>query len=191
MNKSFPKKIFLTILFLNVIALAAYTFLFLEIKKKNEFALSSLGDIKSQTTKEKKFEAVLDNLANTEGERNKLDTFFIQNNSFGVVQFIEKIEYLAKYSNLSLDVKSILLSNQNLDEKNNASLIENMKLNLDVKGSYSDIVYFLKFLELLPYKLYIDRVSIEKKEIEVMEEGLAPLDSWDGKFDLTILKLKS
>jgi len=107
------------------------------------------------------------------------------------VQFIEKIEYLAKYSNLSLDVKSILLSNQNLDEKNNASLIENMKLNLDVKGSYSDIVYFLKFLELLPYKLYIDRVSIEKKEIEVMEEGLAPLDSWDGKFDLTILKLKS
>jgi len=77
MNKSFPKKIFLTILFLNVIALAAYTFLFLEIKKKNEFALSSLGDIKSQTTKEKKFEAVLDNLANTEGGRNKLDTFFI------------------------------------------------------------------------------------------------------------------
>ena len=191
MNKSFPKKIFLTILFLNVVALAAYTFLFLEIKKKNEFALSSLGDIKSQTTKEKKFEAVLDNLANTEGERNKLDTFFIQNNSFGVVQFIEKIEYLAKYSNLSLDVKSILFSNQNLDEKNNASLIENMKLNLDVNGSYSDIVYFLKFLELLPYKLYIDRVSIEKKEIEVMEEGLAPLDSWDGKFDLTILKLKS
>lgn len=184
MNIKGSKKILIIILFLNFVILAVYFLLFFSIKNKNEKTSILLNEIKTQTIKEAEFKLIENNLKETEIDRKKINSYFIQEGEEGVVLFVEYIENMGKISGVNLDVKSISFKEFDSNKINSESqnIFENMKVSLVVEGEWSDVIYFLKLLESSLYSMSFDKVYLEKEEVE--NSFL-----WKGTFNLNIIKI--
>jgi len=176
MKTNFPtKKILIIFLILNTIVLSAYFYLFSVIKSKNE-AVSILENVLGgQVSREGELKLIGSSLGKTEEERVLIDSFFVKEGKSGVADFVEVVEEIANLSHVSLVIKSILIKKQE-----NLSVVENINLGLGVKGSWSESVYFLKLLELIPYKVSFESVYFEKNKENLM---------WNVNLNIKVLKL--
>lgn len=171
------KKILFIILALIFLAISTYIYLFFKIKVKNEETFLLKKELEDQGNKSNKLEIVSSNLKNTRKERDKINTYFVKGNSSGVVDFIEEIESLVKKNDLSIKVNSIFVK----EKSQSIGVVEDMKLTLKVEGKVSNIFYFIKLLETIPWGVSFERINLEKNEDHP--------NQWVGVFNLNVLKL--
>ncbi len=178
MRTNFPsKKIFIIMLILNILAVFSYFYLFSNIKNRSEATSVLENVLGGQASREAELKLAGISLKKTVEERALIDSYFVQEGKVGIANFVEGVENIAELAGVSLSVNSILLK-----KEEDLSVVENMNLGLRVEGSWSEITYFLGFLESLPYKISFSRVYIEKDE----ESSL-----WNGVFDISVLKLSN
>ncbi len=178
------KKILIIIFVLNIMALSVYIFSFINIKNNNENHYTLKRELNSQIEEEKELKIVDSNLDGTEEERKKINSFFVGDDKSSVVKFMEDIEDLGDFVNVSLKTKSISLKEIER-EKNSTSVLTDMKLNLNTEGEWSDTVYFIELLRLMPYKISFSNIYLEKKNEDSDGKG----GFWSGSFNINVLKL--
>jgi hypothetical protein len=110
----------------------------------------------------------------------------------GSVQFIGKIESLAKAAGVGVRVQSVGISPaSSLTSKANPSNFDALSLSLSVQGKWEAVYRFLKMLESLPYKMRISSVSLSQSIYSAPEAyGHAgkPQSFWSGSVSFSVLK---
>jgi Tfp pilus assembly protein PilO len=188
---SIVKKMFITTLVLNAIALAAYGFLFFSIKDKNETVSSILSGADKDIQQDEflrmaKF-SLMDNRENIE----KLDSYFVPRD--GVPDFIEFIEQLGRDSGISLSIGVVAVEP---DTRNKDDFKELLRLRTEGLGQWQNLFTFLSMIENLPFRVQIDRVSFaldggqERISFDSVGTEDRSLSLWKGFVDFTLLKLR-
>ena len=101
------------------------------------------------------------------------------------IRIIKKIEELAVSSNVKSEIKSTKL--EQISGKN-SNTAEYFTIDLNVVGSFSDVIFFLKQTEYLPYKLRINSVSFDKFADYSIKGKSIP--QWSLGISFSVLKLK-
>ena len=112
-------------------------------------SITSLREIESM---QNNFSIYSTAIKETEKERELLDTFIIGKKD--VAGFIEKLEQMAEHSGVSI-TKSVSVEKQTPQSKENL-----LKFSVRVRGSSSDVFYFLSLLENMPYKIRFRTLSM-------------------------------
>ncbi|MFC1802020.1 hypothetical protein ACFLY7_01085 [Patescibacteria group bacterium] len=189
MIKNYYKRIFLIMLFLNMLAIAGYTLFLIEIQGKSQNIASILGKMRTQNEKDVELKIIDRNLRETKVDRARINKYFIsEDGQEGVVGFIEDIEGLSESIGLSIDVNSLVLREkegiQISKKRIQKSSLDILRLNFSISGSWNKVVKFLGMLELVPVKINLSKAYFEKSTRE------DEVEIWNGRFEIDVLKLR-
>lgn len=169
------------ILLLNIIIWSVFVYAFIQIKN-GENRMFELENAMRENLRKQKMEMDLSKeLSRTQEEREKLLSFFVAKD--GEVDFIRKVEDLVSQSNLKSEIKSV-----EIEQIAGSTVIENIKINLDVVGEWSDILLFQKTLENIPQVIAISGFSFEKFDTYNVKGRL--VSQWLGSFEFRVAKIK-
>ncbi len=102
------------------------------------------------------------------------------------VDFIESIESNARNLGVTVEVQSVNVVPRNSeDDKDNMQILH---VRLVTNGSWTQTMYFLNYLEHLPYKIAITNMGLSKGTL--LPDGKGTSDTWRGTFEITALKFK-
>ena len=155
-------------------------FLIFQIKFKNNNISNYLNELSFQTERQQNVISLKKML-----NKNSLDIVHINNSivgNDGDVQFIESIEALAHENGLNININS--LSFENSPATLNSQMMI-FKIKGQTYGSWSGNYIFLEELEAMPFKIKIDKFS--------MDIGIDPglkTTSWQSNFEIRVLKYK-
>lgn len=121
----------------------------------------------SITNEESSGRSVTDVLRRTETERSQIGDHLVQRDNF--VNIIEQIEMIAVASNVELT--------KQLREQSDQVFFQ-----LTVKGSFDGVMYFLRLIETIPYRIDVRRAHSE--QIRSAAEGVQ--SEWRGNFDVVL-----
>ena len=169
-------KVFSIALCFNLIAVSLYLYALITIQQKSQDASTLTADIATLTAQKENLRSVQKNVADTFLVRNELDGYFIPQD--GVVQFLNLLQSLGTEKHLTLKVTSVGIDAAPLSP----DMLEEVVANLEISGAWSDVSNFAALVELMPYKVYIKSVDLEK-------DGLS-IPSWKGLLTIGVLKLK-
>ncbi len=192
-NLTVAKKIFLSLVVINVIVFGLYAFLFWKVIDRSQTTATLLAEERSDRQKNDALQAIKVSLTENKDFISQIDSFFISPD--GVVGFITFLEKLGKDSGVKINIGSVAV---NPDSKDPKDFKENLKLKLEIEGTWQNVVYFLSRLENLPYRVQFDTATISLQGvsdgINFKESGALrkrmPEESWKGLFDIRLLKLK-
>jgi hypothetical protein len=175
------KSIILILVLLLLLVLGILMFLY--IKTKKDFAeMKSLSSSVFEYSKQS--EQILNLRTNSEkfrGDIAKINGYLVS--SGGEVDFIEKIENLARKQNLSSEITSVSIDNDKVLYKDG---LEYLVLNLKTYGSWNSTFTFLSMLENMPYNISVEKagfVYIDDKDIKNRQSS-----GFEGVFSLKVLK---
>ena len=114
-------------------------------------------------------------LADWHHEISLLDSFFV--NSGEEVDFIEKLEAVAKNSGVNIEISSISVNKK----ETGSNFIENLDIKVRFEGEWGIVVKFLKSVEAMPYVVLLGEV-----EANLLSEPL-----WKGEANISVLKIKN
>lgn len=141
----------LTFNFVLFIVFGVFVYILFWVKIPNFKSLYS--DILAGDNMDKKTADVLGLIENTKGDRAKLSSYFI--NKEAVVSFIEELESLSKQANVVLSI------DPPLEEKDSPMAKQaSLRFNVRAEGRFNDVMYFVRLVETLPYKIFVDHTVI-------------------------------
>ncbi len=186
-NPTSVKKIFITILILNIVVIAIYAGMFFLVKIKNEHISSMLNDADRELKKDEfllKTKLILNENADS---ISKLDSYFVQRDQ--APKFIENIEDLAR--NLGVDLNVAYVSVED-ETRNKDDFKELLNMRVEVVGSWGRVMSFVSSIENLPYRVLIKNVVIvsEKTQEDLFFENSSGPSSWKGNVEFSVLKIK-
>jgi len=162
------QKVMIATGFITLLVIGAYGFFFYKIKTEVE----SVSAVTAELEKEKEKLSTLDStkrmFSETSGPRAKLDSFFVD--QAGVVDFIQKLEELGKYSGAEVTLK-------NLNEKK----AEGLTFSVAVDGTFSEVMHTISLLENMPYNMLFTQVQIFRSP------GAGGKNKWEGNITATLL----
>ena len=170
------RQIVIVIVILNVVAVACYLFVFLEVKKKNEHISSLANEIEVESTAESVQHSAKTLAAETAILRSKLKSFVIGEDA--AVSFIEMLEVTARDIGAEVTIDSVTPGS--LDNPN----VESLRLVLKIEGRWSEVVHYLGLLELLPFQSNVEQVLISHRD----KMGSDP---WRADVTINVLKVKT
>ncbi len=187
------KKIFILCVIMNVVVFGVYTFLFLDIKAKNEKVYDLLSEADRDIKKDETLRAVKYSLSENKNFISQIDSFFVPQD--GVVSFIDTLERLELNSGIDLGISYVSVET---NTKNKNDFKEVLNLRLDGEGSWQNLFHFLSLLENLPYRIEFNSVSfvLSGASDSILfsgSDGLrvrAPSEFWKGSFEVLVYKLK-
>jgi len=168
------KKILIGLLVLVFIALSLYSTIFYFIGSKTREASVLIGELEVEVLKEQEIMMLKKAIAVSEMEREKLDSYFVKNDS--VVDLIERIESIGLHAGVLVSFESISVMGEGQD------LLE---LNFVSNGVFSDTFYFLSLLDSLPLTIYFEKIFIAKEESRGSQED-GTTDAWKGTFSMRV-----
>ncbi|MFA5888901.1 MAG: hypothetical protein WCW47_02675 [Candidatus Paceibacterota bacterium] len=182
-------KIILAILSLLVVVvfLICY-FVYEDIRHKNENYHTLLYNLSFRNDKQNYLTYAQKTIGSLSLDINRMDDSIISKK--GEVEFIENLESVARGSGLSIEINSLILNNNsNLA----SSSIDILKIKAKTKGSWSASYTFLTRLELLPFKLRVNKfglVSIDKEVTSTEIRMAVSSGIWQSEFEIDVLKYK-
>ncbi len=187
-NKFTAKKIFLLALIFSVCVIVMYSLLFVTIIRKNTALASLAENVKSQMAEKNTLTSLKEKVEATEASREKIKNYFIQKDA--VVPFLNSIQALGEDNGLDLKIGDVTLEDAPMWE----DVFESVKMKIEVVGDWSDVRRFVSLIDLLPFKVIIDQVNLEKVVAEGSSNGgkkvaLADL-GWKGIMEIRVLKFK-
>lgn len=123
---------------------------------------SSVSDITEKKTLIKGEDFVTESLTDLKKQKNvanEMIDFFeaIAIDKENVVGFIELLEKMAKKSGTLIDIQTVNLANSFQEDDKS---LDSLKVNLQVRGSWKQIMNFILMLENNPYYLVIENIKI-------------------------------
>ena len=183
------KLILIFVIIINLVAGVGYFFLFNYIKTDSETASSLLSSIDSSAKKDSSLKALRSVIKDTQTQRDLLSTFFLSPDS--EVFFIEQIENLATSSGLTVKTKNVS------SVVGPTPTTKTFQIEESVSGSWNDIVYFMNYIENLPYDIHIQNMSLSQqvtasapiiKGKKTSSKNQSIL--WTGVFDINVTESK-
>ncbi len=192
-NLTLAKKIFLSLVVINVIVFGLYAFLFWKVIDRSQTTATLMAEETADRQKNDALQAIKQSLNENKDFISQIDSFFVAPD--GVVSFITFLEKLGSDSGVKINIGSVAV---NPDSKDPNDFKENLSLKLEIEGTWQNVVYFLSRLENLPYRVQFDSATISLQGvsdgINFKESGALrkrmPDESWKGLFDIRLLKLK-
>jgi hypothetical protein len=190
------KQILILVSVLFLLVLGGYYYIFYIIKNKNEKISTFSQEIELYSQRESLRKATEKTADDLSEKITKLESYFLHKDE--LVPFIEKIEDSGKRMNVSVSIISV-----NLDESLKGAQAKNGErfvLRLNTKGSWSNVVKFVSYLENLPYKIFVSRVSFIKdsalKPFFITEDGPKAVSfendtasTWSANIEMSVLTL--
>lgn len=185
MNKtSYFKKIAIILIFINFWLLAFQYFLFYEIRKKS----LNISGIKNNLDVEEKIKGYLISTQNTldaiSNDLENIDNSVIAKD--GDVQFIERIEDIAKANGLELKMENLSFEPNNFLDK---SEFVALRVKANTTGSWRGTYNFAISLESLSYRTKINKFSMIGTPV-ISQDGKKRGVMWKTNFEMTVLKYK-
>ncbi len=112
--------------------------------------------------------------------RSVTDRFISRTN---IVSFIENLEKKAQAEGVTVTIRSVNVEPRSDDAADDKEII---RLVFETRGSWSDTMNFLAFVEHLPYKVTLHGLGLMAEP----EDGVAGPVQWRGQFEITTLKFK-
>lgn len=192
-NLTLAKKIFLSLVVINVIVFGLYAFLFWKVIDRSQTTATLMAEETADRQKNDALQAIKQSLNENKDFISQIDSFFVAPD--GVVSFITFLEKLGSDSGVKINIGSVAV---NPDSKDPNDFKENLSLKLEIEGTWQNVVYFLSRLENLPYRVQFDSATISLQGvsdgINFKDSGALrkrmPDESWKGLFDIRLLKLK-
>lgn len=192
-NLTLAKKIFLSLVVINVIVFGLYAFLFWKVIDRSQTTATLMAEETADRQKNDALQAIKQSLNENKDFISQIDSFFVAPD--GVVSFITFLEKLGSDSGVKINIGSVAV---NPDSKDPNDFKENLSLKLEIEGTWQNVVYFLSRLENLPYRVQFDSATVSLQGvsdgINFKESGALrkrmPDESWKGLFDIRLLKLK-
>lgn len=184
------KKIFITAIFLAMIIIGAYCYLWTKIIQKTRNVAAILGEMEALNNEREVFASIKGRIEETVSVREKLVGFFIPKD--GVVSFLNMIQALGVENKLEFKVDSVTIE----DEADAPETFENVKLNIEAEGAWADIYKFVALVELLPLRVFADKVDLQVANEEARSGSTSKSkvasgsQSWKSSISLRVLKLK-
>lgn len=178
MGKS--QKVFFTVLCANLLMVSIYSYIFIEIRQKNQLIIETSSAIETLTAQKESLKSVEKTVSETSSLREKIDKYFIPKD--GVVQFLDSIESLGAGNNLAIKIVSVSVDPSSVSP----DIFEMVNVRIEVSGAWSDAYRFAALVELMPFKISVGRVNLEKISVKGDKAGLL----WKGSLDIGVLKLK-
>ena len=165
----------------NLLAGAGYYFLFNYIKTQTESVSILTNKVNLGQKRNSRLNDLRTAVKDTEGERQQLSSLLLANGS--EVDFIEKIESLAKKSNLTENTSNVS------QVAGSVAGTKILQLSIGISGSWSDVMYFLNQLENLPYEIHIPSVSLSEQGGSASSNSkLKPSNIWSGGLSLNVIE---
>lgn len=213
MKNLFIQRTLLVMIVIVIVALGGYYVLFHIIKQTNE-KTSELAKEIEQYTEQAEVLRSADKVADAlQEDIEKINSYFLGKEQ--VVSFIETVESAGEKSGVTVTISSvgvggaggvIVASGQKPAPKPTAQLAttstqsltpETLSLRADVRGSWSGVLQFMSYMENVPYKLSLNRVSVGRvstvasffkpSQLSTEDEPDGPV--WTASFEINVLTL--
>jgi len=110
---------------------------------------------------------------NIKEDSEKINTFFVKQDD--VVGFLDKIESLGMTTGTQVLIQSVT-------DKKIATSTTLISIGVNAQGSYSNVHYFIRMLEELPYQTEIQNVNLSSKIIT--DEKKQSISSWSADVNI-------
>lgn len=182
------RKIFYLSIAWAIIITATYVYAFLGLINQSEHTALLVGETENLTKEKVTLLTLRGQAVETTRARQELADYFIPKD--GVVTFLNRIQDLGESGGVDLKVNSVLEEG----EETSPEQFEYLKLSMSGSGNWTDVYRFESLMELMPYKVIVDSVRLEKIQSEV-GSGLSRKKStanlgWKVVLEIRILKLK-
>ncbi|MEA1929510.1 MAG: hypothetical protein U9M92_01295 [Patescibacteria group bacterium] len=158
------------ILILNLLAIIGLSWLFVARAGLVTEMRQSVIDQSQVYARQERLSQLRDLVVNTGLDRAQLSQHFVS--TLTVPQFIESLEILANEQQIELDLRNVEAT----------AKPPTLKLNLQLTGSRSGVLAYLRALEKLPYRLRVNTGQLQKREV-----GEDASESWSGNFGVELL----
>lgn len=178
-NIGFKKTLSVLSLLALVIAVSYY-FIYQDIRSKNERISKLQYDLSTQSTKQDYLISTEKAIQSLEVDLDKAQSSIVSKEA--EIEFIEKIETLARSNGLAIEIESLVLKNQDLPSPD----LTVLNVKAKTRGTWAGTYLFLAQLESLPYKLKIGRSSMIRVGAGSQGSGA----TWDSNVEIGVLKYK-
>lgn len=171
------KKMFVTLLSLNVVGVSLYCFMLYQIfseRKQTKEAVSTLTD---ELKKEGELRGLSGALTRTTTERQKIDKYFVDIK--GSAQFLEELQSFAVDSETSIKLESAEVEGKSV-----------LRVDFSASGSFGGIYRLMELLENTPYVTETKSMNLSKVQIVVEEKSKNTTKGsslWSGSFSVRLL----
>lgn len=177
--KKGTKRLLYFIAGLNILVLLLCLSLFLLNKKKNDSITQIIDEIQEEYVKIEEAGAIKDLLKDTKEDRERINTYFVSKD--GVVDFIERIENLGDYADISLVLNSVDIS---------SGESPTLSMSVSAVGDWEDVLYFLALVESMPVNMSINSARLTKAAtLETgakKRKGAKANKAWNGSFSFRV-----
>lgn len=176
--------LFITIL-LDVLVVGFFVFVLVSVLENNNETYYLSMELKDQMKKDAVSKMARTNLKDTEYNRKKINSYFVESDrERGVSHLIDNLELLGDELGISVEVTSIVLTDykgNNPEISKSKPVLEELVLDMIAEGEWSDLVHFCVAVQSIPLKISIDKMTIEKNDDK---------NNWSLGLVLKVLKLK-
>lgn len=150
-----------------VLMTSLFVFEFLKLKNTDKYTDSLEQEIAQKKESLQSFDSLIKMSSNIKADSEKINNFFIKRDE--VVTFLDIVESLAPTTKTQISIRSVA------DKKTETggALIS---ININARGSYSNLHYLIRMLEELPYKTEIQNVRLSR-DASIDEKGKS-VNSW-------------
>ncbi len=179
-------KIILAFLSLLILALfAVIYFVYNDIKLKNERISVLDTDLLVESNKQRYLLSTQIQLEKINNDIVRIDHSIVPTG--GEVSFIEDLESIAREDKVAMSIDS-LVSSAEFDSA--SSSLSRLAIKAKTKGGWSGTYKLLAQIESLPVKVKVDKLNLVNFVDSVPGSKAPPVNSWDGTFEITVLKYK-
>lgn len=170
-SKKKKSVIIISLIVINAIFICGTFLLFYKINLKNKSISKIKEDIIFYEKRLENIKNIEKSLSDSEENGNAIKKVFLNKES--IINFIERLEYLAKQTNVGLDMKSVNISSE-------SSRVP--VFSFSIRGSFTDIYDYLKFIESESYQITLAKAYFNKSEES---------SGWEASFDLELLSFQN
>lgn len=165
LEREYTKKLLMKISILTLVIVAAYSYLFYQIRTQTKESVTLLETLKNDVSQRDRFENIEETLANLEDRAEDIESIVLDENN--IVSFLEDIESLG--SELGLTLSKTIQQKQIA----NGSIIS---ITIKTEGNWRATQNFVALLENLPYS-----ISMERYSGRVLDAGI-----WLGSIEFSV-----
>lgn len=176
------KKILLVWIVVAAVFAGAFAFVLWSVFSFDAISTAKSIEIRDETKKGESYLFMKKDIETNKNSINKVYDYIIKPDD--VVNFMQKLEDLARDNNLKSEVKAVSFEGVS---GANLSNVESMRVLVDVTGEWKNVEYFLEVLENYPISLDIKKFSLSKTDIVVKNKKVP---QWTGSFDFSVIKVK-
>lgn len=185
-NKNIKKRFFLTLVLMISIWLIALTVFFI-IKRNLDKTEKLRQEIELRSSRKDEIKSLADQIVSLDPKIKTVESFVLGNNEEELVKFIETLEEMSEYSKVELKIDSIEVSK--IDDKNLSESFENLNFELEVKGSWQEVIHFINLIDNLPYHIKANEALLDIADVIIEEESDSVEEIvWNGKFEFSVAK---